>query len=282
VPRFDEVEVIPQGDLVRIECPPLHYEWVHGLRASIQGNTHALVRRPEGVSFLIPASKLDAFRAAYERGFEPTLAMPARVIVYYDYVSPYAYLATRLVDMLEAEYDVHVEWRGLELRPEWVQFPAWWGESEASRQRWIERREAVRRYGLPMRDTRPPFRPRTRPLLMASEHAKRRGRFRPFQQAVFEAYYGGGEDIRAWPVVESIAARVGLDPAEMRAAVVEGRYEPTIESWRREAEADHIFGVPTFKVGSWIIWGRETLDDVRQALDRCGASRRGQGGGGDG
>jgi 2-hydroxychromene-2-carboxylate isomerase len=55
---------------------------------------------------------------------------------------------------------------------------------------------------------------------------------------------------------------------------MERRFEQRMEQWRREAEADLVFGVPTFKVGTTIIWGREALEDLSQALEAAGAQQR--------
>ena len=200
--------------------------------------------------------------------------LPTPVEVYYDYVSPYSYLSTRIMDVLEREYEIWVDWRGFELRPAWVEFPGWWYEPGASQQRWIERRDLVRKYQLRMADGRPTFRPRTRPLLKAGEYAKTMGKFREFQHAVFEAYYDRAEDIRSGTTVARLGEGVGLPARQLVDAMMSDRYEAVLDQVRREAEQDGIFGVPTYKIGPMILWGRDPIDELRHALQVAGATRR--------
>ncbi len=261
---------------VTITCPRLHPEHIMELRTLV--DCHALYRRPDRTVFVIAEGGLDKFRAAYARGGAPALLLPTVIEVYYDYVSPYSYLSTKLVELLEAEYDVWVDWRGFELRPAWVEFPGWWYEPGASAQRWIERRDLVRKYRLRMADARPTFRPRTRPLLKAGEYAKTAGKFAAFQRAVFEAYYDRGADIRSAEVVARLGEAVGLPGRQMVDAMMSDTWEPVLDRARRDAERDGIFGVPTYKVGAAIIWGRDPIDELREALHAAGATRRTTGG----
>ncbi len=262
---------------VTLTCPRLDPEHIMELRTLV--DTHDLYRLADRTVFVIPESGLDTFRAAYARGGTPTLSLPTVMEVYYDYVSPYSYLSTKIVEMLEEQYDIWVDWRGFELRPAWVEFPGWWYAPSASGQRWIERRDLVRKYRLAMADTRPPFRPRTRPLLKAGEYAKTVGKFGPFQRAVFAAYYDRGEDIRSAGVVARLGESVGLHGRQVVDAMTSATWEPALEQARRDAERDGIFGVPTYKVGSAVIWGRDPVDALREALEAAGARRRAAPGG---
>lgn len=271
MPEFTELEVIEQGETVRVSCPRLSPELVQEL---LGVGCHSVSWGPDRVSFLLGVADLDRFKAIYETGGHVTLNLPFRLVAYYDYISPFAYVATELVKHLEAAFNIYVEWRGFELRPRWSQYPDVTADPVRSQARWAMQKDTARRWGLPIAEDRPPFRLRTRTALMASEYAKEQGKFREFQRAVYNAYYVSHEDIRDLSVVSRIAESLGLDGAELASSVMERRYESRIEQWRREAEADLVFGVPTFKVGTTIIWGREAFDDLSQALDAAGAQRR--------
>jgi predicted DsbA family dithiol-disulfide isomerase len=265
------VEKVPDGT-IRITCPPLHYEHIMELRTVV--DCHDLFLFPDKTIFVIGEEELETFRIVYERGEALTLLLPMIVQVYYDYVSPYSYLSTKIMDVLEGEYEIWVEWCGLELRPEWVEFPKWWYQPTVSKTRWIERRDLIRKYGIPMADERPIFRPRTRPLLKAGEYAKTQGKFKAFQSTVFEAYYARAEDIRSEKIICTLGEKVGLDRGSLLDAMLSNRYESAIEKYRREAEQDRIFGVPTYKIGPIIIWGRDPIQELRKAIEAMGAKKR--------
>lgn len=260
------------GGTIRITCPPLRHEHVMELRTVT--DCHDLFLFPDKTIFVIGEEELETFRIVYGRGEALTLLLPMVVQVYYDYVSPYSYLSTKIMDILEAEYEIWVEWRGLELRPEWVEFPKWWYQPTISETRWIERRDLVRKYGIPMADERPTFRPRTRPLLKAGEYAKTQGKFKAFQSAVFEAYFGRAEDIRSERILCTLGEKVGLDGGSLLDAMLSNTYESAIEQYRREAERDRIFGVPTYKIGPVIIWGRDPIQELREAIEAVEVKKR--------
>jgi 2-hydroxychromene-2-carboxylate isomerase len=271
MPEFTDLEIVEQGETVRIICPRLSSELVQEL---LGVGCHSVSWGPDRVSFLLGAADVDRFRAVYEAGGHVTLDVPFRVLAYYDYISPFAYVSTELVKHVEATFNIHVEWRGFELRPLWSQYPDVTTDPVRSQARWAMQKDTARRWGLPIAENRPPFRLRTRTALMASEYAKENGHFREFQRAMYNAYYVTHEDIRDLTVISRIAEGLGLNGTELVSSVLERRYEPRMEQWRREAEADLVFGVPTFKVGATVIWGREAFDDLSEALEAAGAQRR--------
>jgi 2-hydroxychromene-2-carboxylate isomerase len=90
-----------------------------------------------------------------------------------------------------------------------------------------------------------------------------------FARAVFEAYWGRGEDISQDPVLARICAEVGLDSDEVFAAIA----QPAIKD-RLKANTDELirrggFGSPTMFVGGTDMhFGNDSLPLVRQALLR--------------
>ena len=214
MPEFTGLEVIRRGETVRVNCPRLDSELVQEL---LGVGCHSVSWGPDSVSFVLGAEDLERFREIYERGGHAAIDLPFLVLAYYDFISPFAYVATELVKPVEAEFNVYVEWRAFELRPRWRQYPDVTANAARSQARWAMQKDAARRYGLPIAEDRPPFRLRTRPALMAAEYARERGRFREFQRAMFNAYYVTHEDIRNLSVIAGIAEGLGLDGRELTA-----------------------------------------------------------------
>ncbi len=108
----------------------------------------------------------------------------------------------------------------------------------------------------------------SRPALEASEFAREKGAFETFHELVFQVYFGECKDIGDMEVLEDIAARAGLDPREMKKAVMAGRYAGKLEESRHLAERYEISAVPTFIIaGTHRIVGVQKIDVFRDALD---------------
>jgi 2-hydroxychromene-2-carboxylate isomerase len=104
-----------------------------------------------------------------------------------------------------------------------------------------------------------------RGCLAAEEH----GRLVPFARAVFEAYWGDLEDISQIEVLSRIAARSGLDAAELLAKVEQPAYKDRLRANTDELIARGGFGSPTIFVGGDdMYFGNDRLELVRAALIR--------------
>ena len=57
--------------------------------------------------------------------------------------------------------------------------------------------------------------PNSRRALEATEYAREQGKHEQFHRAVFNKFYGEGQDINQWSVLRAAAEEAGLDPDEM-------------------------------------------------------------------
>jgi 2-hydroxychromene-2-carboxylate isomerase len=104
-----------------------------------------------------------------------------------------------------------------------------------------------------------------RGCLVAAEH----DRLVPFARAVFETYWGDLEDISQTEVLSRIAARSGLDAAELLAKVEQPAYKDRLRANTDELIARGGFGSPTMFVGGDdLYFGNDRLELVRAALLR--------------
>jgi 2-hydroxychromene-2-carboxylate isomerase len=188
---------------------------------------------------------------------------------YYDFNSPYAYLAAHRVDEV------------LPVRPRWqpIAFGAlirqigkvpWSLQESPARergQRDCEQRTAA--LGLPLRwpDGWPDGNYSIlvlRAALVAAEH----DRLREFSLAAFRRGLGEGGDLRGLETVLACAREAGIDPD----AVARGVEAPEVKQRLRDATdaaiARGVTGVPTVAVGDELFWGDDRLEDAAAALTR--------------
>lgn len=192
----------------------------------------------------------------------PALAPTAPVEFYFDYSSPFAYLA---IMRAEAELGPGLSWRPILLGglfrsigtpdvPLFVQSP------EKRRHTMLDLDRQAARAGLPFRFPER-FPVRTVLPLRATLAA---GSPPALIRALARALWAEGRDISAPEVVAAIAEEVGLDGA----ALVREAESPAIKAALVErtaaAEAAGVFGVPTFVVhtperGPQLYWGADRL-----------------------
>lgn len=199
------------------------------------------------------------------------------VVHYFDYKSPYAYLAQAHTFALEDEFDI-----SMDVQPYTLDIPAFLGAAEldsndedsvGSRNdhQWRRvlysymdcRREANRR-GLTIRGPRKIF--DSSLAHIGFLFAKRQNAFRAYHDRVFELFWKRELDIEQANVIEQTLAQTGVDTTEFQSYLVEtGRAEH--DALRVQAEqAFGVFGVPSYVIDGELFWGAERLERVRERL----------------
>lgn len=174
-----------------------------------------------------------------------------------------------MVERLKTEHGAEVEWRPFYLRPdtppEGMELPDYVKARAAqSHERLRQRANAV---GLEM--VFPTRIPNTRLAHEATEYARQRGKGFEFHHAVFEKFYGRGQDISKWNVLRAAAEEVGLDAEEMRRLVEAGTYTAAVQSEVDRAYQVGVSGVPTYVLNDrYAIVGAQPYEVFRQALER--------------
>ena len=207
--------------------------------------------------------------------------MPSRprVVHYFDYKSPYAYLAQQATDALEVE--AGALGIAIERIPYTSDIPSYLGEArldESGRDvigtrnahQWRRvryaymdcRREAARR-GLVIRGPRKIFDSSISHvgfLWMA-----RAGRIQPYHDRVFEKFWKRALDLESVEAIAAEIAAAGVDAVGF-ADFLRGEGRELHDRLRAEAEAKGVFGVPSYLVDDELFWGSERLDRVRERI----------------
>jgi 2-hydroxychromene-2-carboxylate isomerase len=91
----------------------------------------------------------------------------------------------------------------------------------------------------------------------------------PFARAVFEAYWGGDQDISKDEVLTEVCKRVGIDPQKFFAGIGEQAIKDQLKANTDEVMARGGFGSPTIFVDKTdMYFGNDRLPLVREALAR--------------
>jgi 2-hydroxychromene-2-carboxylate isomerase len=187
---------------------------------------------------------------------------------FYDFVSPYSYLAATRVEELARRTGAALRFRpfllGGVLKATGNHAPI---ETVAKgRHMWVDLERWARRLQVPFR------RPETFPVstvlaLRTALAAEEAGGLVPFTHAVYRAYWAEGRDIASPEVLADVASRAGLDGKALVARAPE--LKAALAAQTQEAVDRGSFGAPTFLVGPELFIGNDRLDFVEEALRRA-------------
>jgi predicted DsbA family dithiol-disulfide isomerase len=105
--------------------------------------------------------------------------------------------------------------------------------------------------------------------LIVDKFAEAHGRGEAYHLATLEAYWQHGRDISDMAVLREIAARVGLDPAAVDAAVVNAEYIAQVDADVRLASDYGLTGVPAVVLNSrYLVMGAQPYPTFENAVKR--------------
>lgn len=195
--------------------------------------------------------------------------MGRRLEFFYDYGSPYSYLANHQLPGLCERTGCELVYRPMLLGGvfkatgnqspflEKVEAKRRYGAVEM--QRWVEI------YGAPFRSN-PHFPINTLQLMRAAHAAVREGVFEAFHAAVYPAFWEQGLDLGDEAVLREVLGRAGLDAGKIVAGAALPEIKQALLAATEEAVARGVFGAPTFFAGDEMFFGADRLPLVERAL----------------
>lgn len=186
---------------------------------------------------------------------------PVDVKVFFNFRSPYCYIASKTLFQIFDDYDTKLLWRPL---------GGWSGRSAPERAK-IKIplvRQDVRRItaklGIPMKP--PPI--TTEPTIAGAVSllAEERGLLREWIVEVMRAEWAQGLDIGDETVLLDVGSGIGLDEQELKASFSNPQYLDQLEKNWAEAQELGLIGVPSFQIGEELFWGQDRIEYVMEHL----------------
>ena len=197
--------------------------------------------------------------------------------VYTDYKSPYAYLANEPAYELARDSGARLDWR-----PYILDIPSYLGSARVDasgdvleearnahqwrrvRYSYMDCRREARKRGLTIRGTQKIWDSGLAAAGMLWAQRAGGAVFRHYHDTVFDRFWHRALDIESTEAIAAILSESGADASGFAREVDALREE--VSAISRAAEAQGVFGVPTFVVAGEIFWGREHLPDIRELL----------------
>jgi 2-hydroxychromene-2-carboxylate isomerase len=195
--------------------------------------------------------------------------VPAVIDFYFEFASPYGYLASLRIDAIAAAYEREVAWRPIMLGAALKVTGGGPNMSLPLKGPYLlhDAPRFARLLDVPFK--LPPAMPMN--SLAASRaywwlHAQDLDMAKGFAQAVYHAHWGEGRDMSAPEQVAEVGETLGLPRAELIAGV----QDPAIKA-RLKEETDHslergVFGSPFIFIDGEPFWGADRLDQVERWL----------------
>jgi len=192
---------------------------------------------------------------------------------YFDFSSPYSYLAGELIDGLAEKYGRKVKWRPMLLgvvfqktgQPLLVNVP-------------LKGEYSLRDFSRSARYFNVPFKfPAKFPMSTVSAarayywlHGQDCAKARQFARAIFRAYWVDGRDISDLAVVSDIAANLGIDRDALAAGIATPEIKERLKIETDTAIARGMCGAPYFVVDGEPFWGADRLPQIEKWLQTGG------------
>jgi 2-hydroxychromene-2-carboxylate isomerase len=199
------------------------------------------------------------------------------ITVYSDYKSPYAYLAKDPVIKLADELSVTLVWK-----PYILDIPKFLGSARVDaagnvleesrnphqwrrvRYSYMDCRRQARKRGLTIRGPQKIWDSTLAAAGMLFAQQAGDAVFRRYHDTVFERFWQRALDIEDPKALAAVISEAGADGSAFQAQSEDLRSD--VATISRQAEADGVFGVPTFVLAGEIYWGSEHLADIRARL----------------
>jgi len=189
------------------------------------------------------------------------------VTVYYDYICPFCYLGTKRILGLSKEFNLTIDWKGIEIHPE---FPPQ-GKKRTKTLKSKSFAETIREMAKEdnIEIKLPGYATNSRLSLEASEFAKLKGKFLEFHIGIYEAYFLEGRNIGDIEIVLDIGEKAGLHRSDLVECLNKRTMFDNIEANKKEAEDNIILGVPTFIFGNFPVHGNQSTQTMRHIIKRA-------------
>jgi predicted DsbA family dithiol-disulfide isomerase len=208
----------------------------------------------------------------YNQDSAERCGVPIIIEVFSDFVCPFCYLAEQpLADAVEGT-DTQIAWQPFELRPEPT--PTLRPEGDYLQSTWQDVvYPMAERMGVPIVLPRVSPQPYSRLAFEGFAYAAERGLGQRYTQQIFRAFFVQQRDIGQPEVLSDVAAELGLDADDFRAALDSGRYGQAHQQALRRAHELQITVVPTFIIEGRRLEGMPSAEALHRLLNGAVALR---------
>ena len=191
---------------------------------------------------------------------------------YFAYTSPYSYLAYAPARALEKSHRVRVQFipYGVNIRRVYGPLDNADADRRKVRYLYLDARRIAKERGLVIYPPKKIF--SCRLAFYGGLFAAKNERFHEYSERVFERFWKHELNVEDRESIDAGLSEVGCDSAEF-ARYVDSDARMDLDKCFADADADKIFGVPTFVVEGEPFWGEDRIEWAIKKLDSMGLRR---------
>ncbi len=195
--------------------------------------------------------------------------MPAPIDFYFDFSSPYGYLASTRIDAIAAKHGRAVHWHPILLGAVFkvtggAPLPSLPLKGDYAK---FDIPRCARLFGLPFQfPTKFPIATQAAARLTVWAQSFDQARAKTLASALYRAYFAEDRDITNPEVCGDVAAACGFDRARAIAAINDQAVKDKLKTEMDQAMARSVFGSPYIIVDGEPFWGADRLDHVDRWL----------------
>jgi 2-hydroxychromene-2-carboxylate isomerase len=194
--------------------------------------------------------------------------MGKKVEFFFDFGSPYSYLAYKALPTVAAAHDAQIVWcpmlLGGVLKATGNRSPA----ETPVKGAWMRQdlKRWAQRYSIAF-ENNPYFPVNTLTLMRGAVGMQMQGPvFHKYMDAIFHAMWAEPRNLGAPDELGAVLQQSGMDAGAFQALVNDPVVKEQLKKNTEEAVARGVFGAPTFFVGEDMFWGQDRLHFVAEAL----------------
>jgi 2-hydroxychromene-2-carboxylate isomerase len=190
---------------------------------------------------------------------------------YFDFSSPYSYIASEWIEALAARHGRTVNWKAILLG---ATFQA--AQLKSPVEHPIKRDYALRDFersarfeGVPLKiPDKFPIPTQNAARLFWWLHARDASQARDWARHCLRAYFARGVDLSAAPTLKSLAGEFGLAPDEAEAVWNDPAWKAQLKAVNDAAIAAGVFGAPFFIIDNEPFWGNDRRPQIEHWLSK--------------
>lgn len=191
---------------------------------------------------------------------------------YFEYVSPYAFIAAKQIEEIGARHGREVVWRPVSLGHVWKAVNATnvgpGAIPQKSRYIMMDAGRSARIAGYAMAAPAVfPVDAKLARLAFYAISATDKELAKKFADGVFDKYWAKSEEITDAAHLKDLTDRLGIDAAILDSALTDPAAKAAMIASTEAAVESGAFGMPWFKVGDQVFWGADRVSHIDKYLE---------------
>ncbi len=201
---------------------------------------------------------------------------PLKLTVFYDYICPFCYIGSRRILALGDEYDLQINWAGMEIHPETSEEGRTADSLGYSSTQWTQMMQSLnslaQEEGIVMRQHN--FTTNSGTALKLAEAAKIDGRevFYRLHESLFEAFFCSGRNIADTQVLVELGNNAGMSKEQIKRFADHTAITKRLQWNLQLASQRGVTSVPTYLIGNRLLTGAQSVKTLRSAADEASAT----------